>query len=394
MGVDLPSHQKYNEIVKVFLPFLVLILSLSTLSLFQKSEIRSLINPLIKTTPVSSHNHPEVIGFLPSWTAAKEQNIDLKNLDQVIYFGLGVTKEGDLIQFNEAGQPVYEWTYFTSEYLANVRNLARRSNTKFLLSIKNFDNQSIDTLISNPNYVKRLISNLNSLIKKHELDGLNIDFEYFTDSNFPTSTYLNQFLENLTSDLKKDHPNLLFSFDLTAEAFNDQAYDLVTIGTVMDQVILMAYDYHKADSRLAGPVAPLSAPNNQPSIDRSLNTFLKFIPAQKIILALPLYGYEWQTYTSKYRSPAVSGSGSLATYKRVQELLKQYPDIDHFFDEQSQSPWLIYYPEKVVKQIYYEDEVSLAKKWEFAKEKGLGGVALWALGYEGEDAGPWEIFIK
>jgi len=60
----------------------------------------------------------------------------------------------------------------------------------------------------------------------------------------------------------------------------------------------------------------------------------------------------------------------------------------------AKSPWLIYEQSGAIKQIYYENERSLEEKLKFAKGRGLAGIAIWALGYEGSYQKPWEVIEK
>ena len=43
-------------------------------------------------------------------------------------------------------------------------------------------------------------------------------------------------------------------------------------------------------------------------------------------------------------------------------------------------------------QIFYPDKQSTQVKVQFVKNEGLGGLALWALGYEGEERWVWKMF--
>jgi hypothetical protein len=42
---------------------------------------------------------------------------------------------------------------------------------------------------------------------------------------------------------------------------------------------------------------------------------------KKVVLAYPLYGYEWRTGSDEYGAKAVKGWSAMASYKRVKELL-------------------------------------------------------------------------
>jgi len=338
-----------------------------------------------------SPSKKEVIGFFPSWMVANKAEVNPSRLTQLIYFGLGVNEKGELIQFNQEGNPVLEWTYFNSDYFQKVKDEAQAGGTKVLVAIKSFDNATIDNLISNQAATDRLAKGLINLIKEHDLDGVNIDFEYVTDTDFPTGRFLNRFLETLTLALHRQNPALIVSFDVNANAvLTDRAYDLVKIGQIVDQVILMAYDYHRASSSRAGPVAPLSAPKNENSIKKSLNSLQGRVPFDKVILGIPFYGYEWQTVSAGNRAETVANSGALATYKRVRELIASRSDVRFHWDDLAQSPWLTYRQSGAIKQIYYEDKRSVAAKLDFAEEQRLAGIAIWALGYEGYGEDLWQ----
>lgn len=334
----------------------------------------------------------EIIGFLPSWIVAQNTDLYIKHLTQLIYFGFGVNENGDIVKYGEDGTPVLEWHYFTSPNFARLKKEAKGNKTKVLAAFKMLDNETTDNLISNSGSTNYFIKSIIALLKDYDLDGINLDIEYFTDSDFPTSSFLNTFLTKVTSELKKNNPKYIVSVDVNATVvLSDKAYDMVKIGETADQVVVMAYDYRLPSSQRAGPVAPINASINEHSINESISSLAGRVPLEKIILGIPLYGYEWQTANKNHKSTAVAGSGALATYKRVRELLEGRGDIEKHWDSQSLSPWLIYMQSGAIKQIYYEDDRSIKAKLDFVKNKNLGGIGLWALGYEGKYKSIWDL---
>ncbi|OGH38335.1 MAG: hypothetical protein A3B44_01680 [Candidatus Levybacteria bacterium RIFCSPLOWO2_01_FULL_38_21] len=392
-----------NRWKKILIGVFIVLLAVFTyfvLSQNKKTTNSEYINKTIIITPaitksVSQQTNTikrETIGFLPSWSVAKKTKVYSKDLTQIIYFGLNVNKDGSIVKYDENNLPVLEWSYFNSDYFKEIKREASISGTKILLSIKSFDNTTIDNIISSQIATSKLTGGLLTLIKQYSLDGINIDFEYFTDTNFPTSKYLAAFLEELSANLKKDNPNIIVSIDVNATVVvKDRAYNMTKISRVVDQVILMAYDYRGQNSTRAGPAAPIYGEANEHSIWESVESLSGRVPNNKLILAIPFYGYEWQTFTDRHKSSVIEGSGALATYKRVKELLKERSDIIKSWDDISKSPWLSYIQYGAIKQIYYEDDRSIAEKIKFAKEKNMGGIAIWALGYEGNYRQPWEV---
>lgn len=399
------NHLRVNIIAidAIAIVFFLLFVGIIYLINIGRFKTTSLISPVQKATQDTSINksskrlnitNKEVIGFLPSWEVSQNAKINVKVMSQIIYFGLGVNKNGDLVEYNEEQNPTLEWHYFNSEYFNGIRKDAKDNKIKVLIAFKMFENKSIDDLISNSLYTDRFIKNVVSVIKKYNLDGVNLDFEYFTDSDFPTVKYLNTFLQNVSVALKGVNPAYILSIDINATAlFSDKAYDMVKIGEVVDEVIVMAYDYKTSLSTIAGPVAPLDANENEHSIKKTISSLAGRVPSYKIILGIPFYGYEWQTLNEKFKSPTIDGSGALASYKRVRELIDNRSDLKTHWDEISLSPWLSYRQSGAIKQIYYEDEKSILAKMEFIKSKNLGGIAVWAVGYEGKYDDIWNVIV-
>lgn len=396
------SRRKKQFQIGIFI-ICIAILAGFVLSLNKKTSSTDIINQATKISPVITRSisnktntvRKETIGFLPSWSVANKSKVYPKNLTQIIYFGLNVNKDGSITKYSEDNLPVLEWTYFNSDYFKEIRKEASKSGTKILLAVKSFDNETIDNIISNQTAVDRLAKELLVLIKQYNLDGINIDFEYFTDTAFPTSKYLAKFLEDLSLKLKKENPRLIISIDVNATVvIKDKAYNMTEISKAVDQVIFMGYDYRQQNTSRAGPPAPIYEEANEHSIWESVGSLSGRVSDSKLILAIPFYGYEWQTFTAKQKSSVVEGSGALATYKRVRELLEERRDVVKSWDNISKSPWLSYKQYGSIHQIYYEDDRSIAEKIKFAKEKNMGGIAIWALGYEGNYIEPWGVIKK
>jgi spore germination protein YaaH len=111
------------------------------------------------------------------------------------------------------------------------------------------------------------------------------------------------------------------------------------------------------------------------------------IPPEKIILGVAAYGYEWETLSVQPQSPVIPGTNKTATTRRVAEILKNCLDCVVGRDPSGGSPYVILPPteDSAFQHIYYEDKESIQQKLELAKVYKLGGVAIWALGYENKE---------
>jgi spore germination protein YaaH len=347
--------------------------------------------PLSQNTSLTNARK-QVIGFLPSWSIAAGSKIYPEYMDQIIYFGLGMDEQGNLMKYDDQNQPVVEWNYLNSSYFKELQAHAKETNTKISVSIKQFDNEKVLKLITTPGYTTNAANQLAKLVKDYNLDGINIDYEYFSTTDEPTLQYYNKFLEEIVAKLREANPNIVISIDVNATVvYNDNAYDMVKIGELVDEVIIMGYDYSRPSSTKAGPIAPIDMLGDSPSIRKTIKSLEGRVHKDKIILGVPFYGYEWQTTTKDEFSNTVPNTGAIATYKRVRELIASRDNVSLDFDETTLSPRLTYVQNGLIKQIYYEDEHSLLEKIKFVELNGLNGIAIWALGYEGDYVEPWTV---
>ncbi len=343
---------------------------------------RVFLNPLIKMGErlgmIEEKRHFEVIGFLPPWTI-KKTKLHPEVLDQLIFLGVGVEGSGDLIWDSDA-----QWLY-SREYLS-MKEEMRKQGKKNILGLKLFKDDEIDQLMTSKTAQKRLIEQVKKLVKEEDFDGVNVDFEYAGDHLGVLRDGFLGFLRDLTEaevgEVSLDvFGNTIIKGDI--ERWSE-------IAELLDYVVIMAYDFHRPGSDWAGAVAPIRSGPGERSVLEVLESAWKLgIPKEKLIVALPLYGYEWKTYGEEYGAAVERGWSAMASYNRMKEFVEE-EEVEPGWDSLSMSPWLVYKDEGVTKQIYYENLQSLSVKYRLVKESQLGGVGFWALGYEGEHDEVWE----
>ena len=83
---------------------------------------------------------------------------------------------------------------------------------------------------------------------------------------------------------------------------------------------------------------------------------------------------------------------SLATtYAQLQQIGFPGEGFTTGWDDKGQVGWVAYKQNGVWRMAYQEDTRSLAIKYDFAKQKNLGGVGIWALGFEGDANDFWAL---
>ncbi|MGI6487272.1 MAG: glycosyl hydrolase family 18 protein, partial [Syntrophothermaceae bacterium] len=118
-------------------------------------------------------------------------------------------------------------------------------------SVMLFNREQLSVLLNSPGNRKNLITNLKKVVKEHNFDGVNIDFEMIAPEDKDSFT---GFLKELKAGLGWDKTVSVAVFARTGKENWPTPYDYKALGQVCDLVVIMAYDY---SYNQAGPVAPL-----------------------------------------------------------------------------------------------------------------------------------------
>jgi spore germination protein YaaH len=238
----------------------------------------------------------------------------------------------------------------------------------------------------NPDYTKafladfrlreKLIVQILHYANLYDLDGINLDFEnVYLHEKEP----LVQFVRELTPYLHEQ--GLTVSMDVTVKSTSERwsmFYDRQALGSVVDYIVIMAYDEHGGSSPVAGSVASF------PWTEKGLQGVLEEVPADKVILAVPFYTRLWKETKQadgsvKVTSKALSMSGAENWLNEK----KLTPELD----EQT-GQYFVQYVDKTegaTYKMWLEGEDSLLKRIELIHRYNLAGLAGWRRGLEKDD---------
>jgi len=358
---------------KVWLVLGVLIISVLLWWFFGKRNV-PVLNPLVNKTENNKDDiNIKTIGFLPTWMIGKTRLYG-KELDELIFLGVEVDTDGNLI-----------WDYQSKkidneDFLKQKENIIKTGGEN-ILGIKLFVDKDLDKLLKNNEAIDNLVGQIKEAVKNKKFDGVNVDFEYQND---PTAILDQKFVDFLEK-LKLANVGKI-SVDVFVNTINKgNQTDLVNLLNRVDELIIMAYDFHRPGVDYAGAVAPIDAPIGERSIlELVKNITNDGLDKNKIILAYPLYGYEWKTETKEFGSQIIRGWYQMSSWQRTKKLIKE-ENLEVKWNEISMTPWLVFEEEGQIHQIYYENEKSLKIKIKLAEDNQFKGVGFWALGYEGEN---------
>lgn len=329
----------------------------------------------------------KTIGFLPYWLLGKARNDYSQYLNGVAYFGLTVGDKGNIVKLTNPQEENPGWYDLRSGKVNPFLTSAKKNNESLSLVVFSGDNASIGNLIQNPTlHADNLISEVSPIMKRYGFSDLNLDLEYSDTASQAARLNFTRFVREVKKDMTKNKIQTL-SIDVSPSAFiKNYLIDPSAVSKIADFMIIMGYDYHYPGSFVTGPIAPLFGAGSVSEFDiqTAVEKALLLMPGQKIILGAPLYGYEWETIGNTPRSPVIPGTGVTISSKSVKSLLAACATCSARFDNVAQEKYIIYKDTAAnsYHQIFYPDIDTMEAKVRFAQKYNLGGIALWALGYE------------
>lgn len=293
--------------------------------------------------------------FISRWTLRET----LPFLSELSVFSYGFSEDGELIP------PAADDQWIIEEALS-FQTIPTLTLTP-LGADGRFNNQLITKLLSDEAAKKNIIRNLIRVILQKRYRGLNLDFEYILpEDRVAYAAFVKQVTDTL--NLFEVHVSVAL-----APKYSDQqsgvlyeGMDYALLGAAANSVFLMTYEWGYTYGE---PMAV--APVNQ--VRRVAEYALTRIPAEKIVLGVPNYGYDWPL-------PFQAGTTRAKTLGNIEavSLAGQY-GAEIQFDEQAQSPWFRYWQYGIQHEVWFQDVRSYRATFELAKELGLRGVGYWTI---------------
>ncbi len=331
----------------------------------------------------------EVFGFLPYWLldATVVDEIRYDQVSTIALFGIGIAKNGSL----RTKLPGYR--AYTGETAAALTERAHAAGVRVVPTFQLFDRGELPTMtafLGDPAAQRAFIASALDLMEGRDADGAVLDFEPLPDR---LSASFALFAGAFAEAIHARDPGAHLTVALHQNASDAQ---VTTIAPMVDRVFVMAYDYHWRGSATAGAVAPLAGPGGD--VTSTLARFVEAAGPAKTILGVPYFGYDWpvafQGPGADVSTPIGDYGGSWSVgYGAAIEFLGAHGSVEPRWDPTTSSPWFTYRDAKndTYRQVWYEDARSLAAKYDLAKEVGVAGVGIWALGMDAGRSELWDL---
>ncbi|HBM79360.1 MAG TPA: spore gernimation protein [Clostridiaceae bacterium] len=253
-------------------------------------------------------------------------------------------------------------------------NAAYRHRTVPLMVLTNFEGGTFKrelatTILSNPSLQDKVLDQAISTMTRKGYLGLDFDFEYLGAENRERYT---DFLRKAAERLRQR--NFFISAALAPKISGDQkgilyeGHDYKAIGEIVDFIFFMTYEWGWS----GGPPLPV-APIDQ--VRRVMEYAISVVPKDKIMMGIPLYGYDWTL-------PYVPG-GKFAESIGMQEAIMRAArnNVAIQYDTTAQSPHYNYTDSQGRRhEVWFEDARSIQAKFNLVKELGIRGFYYWVLG--------------
>ena len=225
-------------------------------------------------------------------------------------------------------------------------------------------------LLARPDSRGRLISDVTQYAVAAKQAGIVVDFEEVPEAS---QANFRDFIGQLAPSLHAVGLKLMIALPA-----RDDAYDYEFFGKVTDAIILMNYDQHWLTSE-PGPIAA------QDWFVENLKQVREVVPAQKIVVGVANYAYDW-TETSKKEPPHAE------EFSIQEALLHAYESESEVeFDDASLNPHYSYDDEQNhTHQVWMLDAVTAYNELRASERLGVQGTALWRLG--SSDSSLWPVW--
>lgn len=410
-------HTKWWQLAISLLGIALLVLVISS----SVKPAQKLLSPLgQEKTPTSKHNDYEVFGFAPYWNFDKLNDVDFDVLTTMAYFDLPIDAKGNLIRSSQGYQT------FKSSNARRFFDKAQNQGARVVLTITLMQNGPILRFLDNIESQKRAIDQTIEELQTEKLDGVNIDIEYSGSVDREYRNKFTLFVKDMTNIVHSANPKAKTTVSVYASAASDpKLYDIGALSSASDGIFMMAYDFATHSAQQAMPTAPLYGHKQGKywyDVSTAVEDFLRVMPADKLILGVPWYGYDYPVYepvenaqrhkgitywykqwVNKWRWVWRRGSKELPsfvqTYEKTQtNITSSAPGVTAYqegWDDTAKVGWKAYKNgSDIWRMVFIEDPRSLEHKYDFIKDKKLAGVGMWALGFDNGQKDMWELLKK
>jgi GH18 family chitinase len=262
----------------------------------------------------------QVIGYLPHYRSSAIVTLPYPLLTDLIFFSVEPRTDGS-IDSSDAKPAT----------LRKLKTLAKPEGVKVHLCVGGWGkSKGFSKMAADPVTRLSFVGNLTAFLKKHELDGADVDWEH------PRSKAEIENYQKLLVELKKAFAPHGFKLSIAVAGWG--TYLKPETIPFVDRILVMAYDQGTPHASFSGAESDME------------HWVKRGVPKSKLILGLPFFGRN-----AKKKS---------MTYDEIVRRFKPSPDSDQ------------------AGGYHFNGPATIRKKTDYARKEGFGGVMIWELGQD------------
>ena len=364
--------------------------------------------------PPSPRTSPVLAGYLAGWgVGSKGTRIGSlsSDLTHIIYAFARVTDDGraalgdPCADIGQCGGMTTPGDAPGGNFAALMELKRRQPHLRFLIAFGGWSGSQrfSDVALSDSTRRAFVTSALDLFIRRWPglFDGIDIDWEYPVAGGMPENSrrpedrhnftlLMAEVRRQLSEQGDRDGRQYWLTAATSAGANGIANLDLDSLARIVDWLNVMTYDYHGGQT-MAHFNAPLHSASNDPTprynVDSTIAMYLRSgMPANKLVVGVPFYARSYggvapvndglfqtagTTAPREWSGPAVDIKNlTRAKLDSAGFIVREHPE--------ARASWA-YNPTTGV-WITFEDSTSIARKADYVRERGLGGLMIWELG--------------
>ena len=345
----------------------------------------------------------EITAWIPYWRAERgvtDITPRLSSFTEVNPFLYTVTTDGRLHQADE----------ITDQEWQNLKQSAEEKGLRFVPTVMWANADAMHEVLSDPVKRQAHVKSIASEVYRYGYDGIDIDYEARYARTRDAYTQFHKELNVaigydkwIMCTLQSRTPlDSRYSSPESIPADIEYGNDFAELNKYCDRIRVMTYDQGRIDLKLNAenghPYTPVS---DVQWVRKVMNLIAEEVPKEKLLLGIPTYGYEYDTF------PSADGSGT--AYSRLWSFNPGYAteiasklNLTPVRDKggeltltfpASQSPEPIIPLPNATRLLVWSDAEAINQKLALAEELGIAGASIFKID-DGQDPGIWSVLEK
>ncbi|MGY6520912.1 MAG: glycoside hydrolase family 18 protein [Mongoliitalea sp.] len=335
------------------------------------------------TLPTDSVEEPsyKLIGYIAGW-----KNLDVSTIDPFAFTHINYAFANVIDGLVMEGEGRFEQDSLNLVALNSLKTI--NPDLKILISIGGWTwSKGFSDAVLTPEGRKKLTDSAIEYLLRHQLDGLDFDWEYpgipgddnpYRDEDRENFVWMLKSVKEALDSLGGLHQKQ-YLHTIASGGFKEyvDANNLGEAQKYLDFINIMTYDFTGVWASETGHHTNLNAPKSEMrSTQAAVRQHLEAgVPAEKLVVGVAFYGKAWKSVFPENNGLYQPATGwKNFSFKDIQAFIANNA-YEKLWDEASQAPYLWNPADSIF--FTFENEQSIKAKADFVKEMGLGGMMFW-----------------